>query len=286
MILSLITISLFMAWLAIESKFFTIRLLQYSKPIISQSKPIETVSNEIAQDNDLMTDNSKITAVYEPCKGVKPSILLIAETCSLTKFHKQTIDWKNRPKYSNYKDSFQTMTFDNHIVTLNNSLPDFYERLSEVKSSLNSKVRATSIKTAPAKTDFIRQVRTGSHNEWVRWNNETNSMDRISKYKKGYHHRIAEENETVVDDCLCGKDWLEAHANFEMPEPLIEITINDKELHLNGDYKKGKIELFMQGFTHKERAGKKGLVPVMNGEHLEKVDDNLYFACKDGEHLE
>lgn len=71
-----------------------------------------------------------------------------------------------------------------------------------------------------------------------------------------------------VCEPLCGKEWLEAHANDVIPEPLIEIFIDGKSISVNGNYKQGMIEGFMGGFTHKERAGKKGLITVMNGEHL------------------
>lgn len=144
---------------------------------------------------------------------------------------------------------------------------------SLIDKAQSDKIRQPVIKTAPLPL-FIRNERVGSHRE----------LDEKPYYKHPIN-RIVTDYKTFYDDCLCGKEWLETHANDVMPEPLIEIFIDGKSISVNGNYKQGMIEGFMGGFTHKERAGKKGLITVMNGEHLEKYDTNIYIACKDGEHL-
>ena len=74
MIISISFILIAFIWLMVESRCFTIKLLQYSKPIICENKPIESSSNEIAQPDEINNDNDEINAVYEPHK--KPIALL------------------------------------------------------------------------------------------------------------------------------------------------------------------------------------------------------------------
>jgi hypothetical protein len=61
---------------------------------------------------------------------------------------------------------------------------------------------------------------------------------------------------------LCGKAWLKEHENFEYPEPTIEISINGKDLHVNGNYKKGLIGDFVSQYTTRVKAGKKTVTVV------------------------
>jgi hypothetical protein len=100
--------------------------------------------------------------------------------------------------------------------------------------------------------EFIYQVRVGSHHEYVRWNHETQEYDYASKPKAGYSHRVVEDYNTNYRDCLPGKVWLKTHANDVLPEPTIEITIDGKNLSVNGNYRKGMIRDFVK--TNKQLA--------------------------------
>lgn len=94
---------------------------------------------------------------------------------------------------------------------------------------------------------FITRERVGSHREY----HETSP-------KHGYHTTV-EDFETVYHSCLVPKEWLKEHEHFEMSEPTIDITIDDKTLPVNGNYKKGLIAGFMQDYTQKIRVGKKSV---------------------------
>lgn len=79
---------------------------------------------------------------------------------------------------------------------------------------------------------FVKQVRVGSHQEWI----ETDD--------KGHgFHRIVKEYTTHFHDCLSGKDWLKEHHKDKYPEPGIELSIDgERSISLNGDFKKGMIK--------------------------------------------
>jgi hypothetical protein len=48
------------------------------------------------------------------------------------------------------------------------------------------------------------------------------------------------------NDCLPGKEWLEAHHKDEYPEATIELIVDGKEpITFNGDYRKGCIKEYL-----------------------------------------
>jgi hypothetical protein len=116
---------------------------------------------------------------------------------------------------------------------------------------------------------FIKQVRLGSHQEWV------------STDDKGHgYHKIVDEYTTHYNDCLPGKKWLEAHKHDEYPEPTIELSIDGKSLSVNGNYKKGVIAGFMADYTEKVRTGKKTLT-IQKGGHVENCGGGVYIAVNE-----
>ncbi len=102
---------------------------------------------------------------------------------------------------------------------------------------------------------FVEDVRVGSHNEYHHrkiWKDG----EYIEDKKHGFNI-VIDDYETVFHDCLPGKEWLEAHYKDVIPEPTIEITVDDKAFSANGNFKKGMIENFMSHHTKRVRAGKK-----------------------------
>lgn len=112
------------------------------------------------------------------------------------------------------------------------------------------------------KHEFIQQVRIGSHNEYVRWNHDTQEFEYSSKYKKGFHHRVVEDYTTKYHDCLPGKEWLKTHENDDYPEPEIEITVDGKIVSFNGNYQPKLIKDFMGEYTYKQRNGRKTIIAM------------------------
>jgi hypothetical protein len=271
MLISLLFVALAFGFLLQQTDNLRIRLLQYSKPVmfnIDDNLPTKKVNYEVQDDDD-------ITAVYEPHHKQNTEMLFLPDKSYLTKFHEEFKDSKYKPeRYSDYKISNQVIKIANHSIQIRSDLPELWDKLHEINKVQTDKVKASSIKTA-TNLKLIEQVRIGSHTE----------VDNNPILKHPIK-RLVEDYETVYHDNLVGKEWLKKHANdLKDYEPTIEIFIDDKSLSLNGNYKPKMITEFMGGFTHKERAGKKGFVPVMNGEHLENVGGGLYFSCKDGEHL-
>ena len=227
MILSLIIITIAYYWLLRETDFLRCNL---------------TGDNSIAVQ---CNEHRKHTPQIEPCKvktcsyPVPEPIKLLAEMCEQTRFMNEFKDGKYKPSWNNYgwndprsHESYQTMIIGGHSLTLNATNPKLYEMMADFQKLADNKPRKTTAKTAPL-PNFIRDVRTGSHTEWI----ETTP-------KHGYH-RIVEEHETMFDDCLCGKEWLKAHYQDVIPEPTIDLVVNGKETHFNGNFKTGCVHEFM-----------------------------------------
>jgi hypothetical protein len=161
---------------------------------------------------------------------MKNEILLLPETCELTRLqnenknHRYHDTWIYGTGYNTRrKDSYQQLTFGNQTITLKADLPNLYELVNEAVKYQTDKIRQTSIKIVPLPL-FIREVQTGSHREF-----------RENPYHTGHgYNEIVREYTTYYDDCLCGKEWLEAHAKFVMPEPTIELFCDGKNISLNG----------------------------------------------------
>jgi RNase P subunit RPR2 len=86
---------------------------------------------------------------------------------------------------------------------------------------------------------FIETVKTGSHRDHKEWKGYGG--------KKHTSNDIVTDYKTVFNDCLPGKEWLEAHYQDVIPEPTIELIIGDKEpVTFNDNYKPGVIKEFIK----------------------------------------
>jgi hypothetical protein len=185
--------------------------------------------------------------------------MLLCHNCRISKHCH-----KDKERWTGWKISAKTIKAFN--TTLNLTEGCNIARASLLKDVANAQRinKTPSVKLAQLPL-FIEQLRVGSHREWV----ETSP-------KHGYH-RIVEDYESVYHNCLASKEWLKEHEHFEYPEPTIEITINDKTLPVNGNYKKGLIAGFMENYTEKVKAGKKTLT-VVKGGHVENRGGGCYVA--------
>jgi hypothetical protein len=265
MLISILLIAIAFTWLIIETHFLTIQLEAFTPCQILFNRDSDSVLSPVVLD----TDTEPITAIVEHKKP-----LLLEATCSLTKQYEAIKPYKRMSLTNPYKISSQTMQYGIYTIRINPWLPNLYDMLDEINKTIDSKFKPASYKigqlTFPTLT---KQIKTG-----------TKEIE-CGSYKGKPRYKTIDVFETVYrKDLLVSGEWLELHSKDVIPEATMELLIDDKTLHVNGNYKANLIGNFMGDFTHKERAGKKGLVPVMNGEHLERWGDN-FFACKDGEHL-
>lgn len=122
--------------------------------------------------------------------------------------------------------------------------------LKSMAREVNRKT-AMKVQTAKRQTCFIEDVRTGSHTEHV-----------VAEYEVNGKHpewtRIVEDYKTVYHDCLVSGEWLKAHEHdLDDYEPTIELSVEDKTLSIDGNYKKGMIGDFMSQYTTRARVGRK-----------------------------
>jgi hypothetical protein len=239
MILSLIIIAIAYYWLLRETDFLRCNLRG---------------DNSIAAQ---CNEHWKHTPQIEPCKvktcsyPVPEPVKLLAEFCEITQYQQNSeLNRYGRYRRYNYngsdpinKESYETILIGGHSLTLNATNPKLYELMADFQKLADNKPRKTTAKTAPL-PNFIRTVRTGSHTEWIP-NKTWNDDGTVTEDKKHGYHKIVEEHETMFDDCLCGKEWLKAHYQDVIPEPTIDLVVNGKETHFNGNYKSGVIHTFM-----------------------------------------
>jgi len=153
------------------------------------------------------------------------------------------------------------MTIGNNTVTLETTLYNLYDYIKQAERIQTEKPRKPIFHTIPLPA-FTEQVRIGSHHEWVKWNQETEEYETISKYKKGYHHQVVNDYTICYYDCLCGKDWLKEHEHNQYPEPTLDISVDGgKSISVNGNYKRGMIKDFMAQYC-RPGEGKIRLVKV------------------------
>ena len=234
MILSIIAILSAMYWLMVETKYLTVNLA-YIKPIAVQCN-----------------EHQKHTPQIEPCKvktcsyPVPEPIKLLAEVCYLTRVQNEMKGSKYQIDYHQMQpcrtESYQVVYIGGHSISLSAISEKLYDLIGEFQKIANSKDRKTTAKLAPLPA-FVRTVRTGSHTEWIP-NKTWNEDGTVTEDKKHGYHKIVEEHETMFDDCLCGKEWLKAHYQDVIPEPTIDLIVNGKETHFNGNFKTGCIKEF------------------------------------------
>lgn len=233
MIVALLVIIIGMAWLLKETDWLRCNLMG------EISEPIQ------------MIEWRKTQPILEPC-DVKtmayPKTYLLPEMCEMT--HYQVEFKESRYRRYSYngtdpinRDSYQQMIIGEHTLTLLATSPKLYKTITEMGKTWDTKPRkVTSHRSIPL-PNFVRNEQTGSHQEWIprkTWNEDgTVTEDK----KHGYHQTVCEYT-TYFDNCLCGKEWLEAHYQDVIPEPTMELIVNGKELHINGNYKTGLIKEF------------------------------------------
>jgi hypothetical protein len=190
-------------------------------------------------------------------------MLLLAERCEMTKLQEQFPvkscgrAWEahyNADRQYSERLSIQTVTYGNSTSTLIATAPDLHKRMAELQRANEGKGGNGQLQLAP-RPEFIREVRTGSHTEFIPRDN------------KGHgYHRTVEEHKTEYADCIPGKEWLKAHEHDVIPEPTIEITVDGgKSLHVNGNYKQGMIKDFLAPYVGKVTRKQGKLLSTFDG---------------------
>ena len=248
MILSIILVSLAFTWLLHETKYLTIRL-PYGKVV----KPVV---------DDYTAYYTGLLAKYD-FEHTRYKARTMSQRDNYNKVYANELELE-QAEYARKRAEIEAHTC--HIC--NKSEPELNVETREIKAGnsvchvrgcsdcLNkwqADIEKSQKPTSPAKFTayqgklplFIEQHRSGSHKEWV----ETS---------KGHgYHRIVEEFSTSYKDCLCGKDWLKEHEHFEYPEPTMELIIDEKSFHVNGNYHKGLITDTIKPYTAKVKIGRK-----------------------------
>lgn len=263
MLATIIIISLAFTWLGFESDWFTVRLpvgknkslkdnwTPYYKELLARDNRPRSAGRTIAEWDKYEIEHANELA-QERKEQAGRDAYYKAHTCPIC------------------KNAGATVIVETKTIVAGNSTchvtgcPDCIAKYTkDIENSQNGKIRETIFKPCQLPLDaFIKTIRVGSH---------------------GYH-RTADDYETVYHDCLVSKEWLKEHEHFEMPEPTIEITINDKTLPVNGNYKKGLIAGFMENYTEKVRAGKKTMV-ILKGGHVENMGGSCYVSINEPEEL-
>jgi head-tail adaptor len=263
MITTIILISLAFAWLGFETKWFSIRLP------VGKDKP-RNAGRTMAEWDIYNKEHAK-ELEQEQKEYARKQAERASHTCNICQ------------KYD------ETMTVETREIKAGNSIchvkgcPECIAKFTkDIEKSQTDKIRQSVIKTSNQLPlfEYKHNARIGSHTEWTRWNHETQEFEHSDKYIKGYSKRVVEEFETVYHDCLVSKEWLKEHEKFEYPEATIDITIDNKTLPVNGNYKKGLIAGFMENYTERVKAGKK-TVTVLKGGHVENMGGGCYVAVNE-----
>ena len=201
MILSTIILALGFSWLMVETDWLRIRLPYGSIP---------------EENHDHIKRHPRIdTGEVKECSY--PETKLLAEMCYVTKLEHE-LTRKYFRSFATGRDSYQTMTIGGNLLTVNSHNPKLYDVINEAVKVADSKPRKFVAKTAPL-LPFVEYEREGYHHSW-----DTRPDTR--------------ELKPIFKDCLCGKEWLEAHYNDHKDfEPTIELTVNEKSISFNGDFK-------------------------------------------------
>ncbi len=240
MIATIIILAIAFGYLGYETKGFTIRLLVgKDKPAVDNWTPY--YKELLVRDN--RPRNSARTMTEWDIYNKEHAAELEQEQAERDKEREQIRIYRASHECPICHKTFENPVVETKTIVAGNSTchvtgcPDCLEKWrKDIDKSQTNTIRQPVIKTTQLPM-FITQERTGSHRDWI----ETSP-------KHGYHKTV-EEFTTYYHDCLCGKDWLKEHADFKCPEPTIEISINDKAISVNGNYKKGMIAGFMKNCT-------------------------------------
>jgi hypothetical protein len=227
MILSSFIIGLAFSWLLAESDFLRCNLMGK------------------VQEPNIETPKRKQRPIIEPCTTTQvktckyPAILLLPEFCKTTEIQNKVVreKWKHiEPDNifsSRVRASYQQMIIGGHSITLKATSAKLYDMIAELQKVADGKERKPAIPKAK-QLHFVETVSVGSHRE----------LDDNPIYRHPIN-RIVSDYTTIFHDCLCGKEWLEAHYKDVIPEPTIELSVNGIETHFNGNYKTGCVHDFM-----------------------------------------
>jgi hypothetical protein len=112
------------------------------------------------------------------------------------------------------------MSIGGNLLTVNSHNPKLYDVIAEARKIADDKIR----KEPYAK---LRQTK-------MFW-----TADKI------YNPDTGNDEPHYKSNCLFPIEWLEAHYNDHKDfEPTIELTVNEKSISFNGNYKTGKIHDF------------------------------------------
>ena len=204
MIVALLVIIIGMAWLLKETDYLRVRLLVGKIP-----DKYEPSKHFTKLDNTLQF---KTMAYPKP----KP-ILQLEEYCYVTKLeHELTARYFR--SFATGKESYQAMNIGGHTITVNSHNPKLYKVIAEAEKIADSKIKPKD--STCSKLNQQKMFWTS------RYNPETGNDD------------IRKSN------CLFPIEWLEAHYQDVIPEPTIEISVNGKDIHFNGNFKTGMIHDF------------------------------------------
>ena len=221
MLLSLLIIALAYFWLLQETHYLKIRLPYGSIPVPSIEQRKHSPRIELGR---------IINASYPKPEPIK----LLAEFCYVTKLEHE-LTRKYFRSFATGRDSYQTMSIGGNLLTVNSHNPKLYDVIAEAVKVADSKPRKFVAKSPPLPL-FVETVSIGSHRE----------LDNNPIYKHPIN-RIVSDYTTIFHDCLCGKEWLEAHYNDHKDfEPTIELTVNERSISFNGNYKSGVIREFIK----------------------------------------
>jgi hypothetical protein len=241
-------------WMLVETDFLRVRLP------IGRCKSNEYINALTQMLNENLIGIDKYLVI-------KPTVPQLPQFCERTKFINEFKDSRYKPHYQNVNrpDSFQTMIIGKTKINILATASNLYDMIKEIQKVQTEKHKPKQIRMNFPSIPLVETHRVGSHKVTH------------EKPNGGHWTEIVEDYNTHFNDCLPGKEWLEAHYKDEYPEQTIEISVdNGKSFHMNGDYKKGAIQLFMGQYTEKVRAGKRSMV-INKGDTIYHYG-NSYFA--------
>jgi hypothetical protein len=168
-------------------------------------------------------DTSEVTQV-KTCKY--PAILLLPELCGFTELQNKIIKekWrinKDNP-YNSRKSwvSYQQMIIGGHTLTLIATSHKLYDVIAEAQKIADNK----------------------THNETISKLRQTKEP---MTCKMIYNPDSGNDEPHYESNCLFPIDWLKAHYQDVIPEPTIDLVVNGKETHFNGNFRTGCVHEFM-----------------------------------------
>lgn len=212
MILSILAILSAMYWLAIETDFLRCNL--------RGDNFIELQCNEHRKHYPRIEPCRIINALYPKVEPIK----LLTEVCYLTRIQNEMKGSKYQIDYHQMQpcrtESYQVVYIGGHSISLSAISPKLYDTMAEFQKIADGKTRTESFTK-------LRQTK------------EPMTCKMIYNPDSGNDEPHYESN------CLFPIDWLKAHYQDVIPEPTIDLVVNGKETHFNGNFKTGCVHEFM-----------------------------------------